>query len=232
MMDSAGGDGWSQAFPWLARTGRSPRLRALLAVAETVHRDSAVLMRSLGKEDLARQAELFAARVRFDLDDPVAAQRLYGLARDLRELSSRGSLLDKALEGALALSGAERGNVQILDPETGSLTIAAQYGFGAEFLDYFAVVDDAGTACGRAAANRAQIVIADVGADPCFEPHRDMAAASGFRAVQSTPLLDLAGRLVGVISTHYPRPYQPSGRDLMILKRYGELVGETMATRL
>jgi GAF domain-containing protein len=118
------------------------------------------------------------------------------------------------------------------DPETGSLTIAAQYGFGAEFLDYFAVVDDAGTACGRAAANRAQIVIADVGADPCFEPHRDMAAASGFRAVQSTPLLDLAGRLVGVISTHYPRPYQPSGRDLMILKRYGELVGETMATRL
>jgi len=231
-MDAVSGDRWAQAFPWLARTGRSLRLRELLAVAEAVHRDSAVLMRSLGKEDLARQAEMFAARVRFDLDDPVAAQRLYGLARDLREPSSRGSLLDKVLEGALALSRAERGNVQILDPETGSLTIAAQHGFGAEFLDYFAVVDDAGAACGRAAAKRAQIVIADVGADPGFEPHRDIAAASGFRAVQSTPLLDLAGRLVGVISTHYPRPYHPSGRDLMILKRYGELVGEAMATHL
>lgn len=200
-------------------------------MAESVHRDSALLMRSLGKEDLARQAELFAARVRFDLDDPLAAQRLYGLVRDLRELSSRGSLLDKALEGALTLSRAERGNIQILDPETGSLAIEAQHGFGAEFLDYFALVDDAGTACGRAAAKRAQIVIADVGADPGFQPHRDMAAASGFRAVQSTPLLDLAGRLVGVISTHYPRPHHPSGRDLMILKRYGELVGEAVANR-
>jgi hypothetical protein len=94
-------------------------------------------MRSLGKDDLAQQAELFAARVRFDLDDPVAAQRLYGLARDLRELSSRGSLLHKALEGALTLSPAERGNIQILDPETGLLTIVAQYEFGVEFLDYW-----------------------------------------------------------------------------------------------
>src|SRR5262245_12197245 len=149
-MDALGGDGWSQVFPWLVRTGKSWKLRELLAEAEHAHRNSALLMRALGRDDLARQAEWFAARVRFDLDEPEAAQLLYGLTRDLRELHWPGSLLDKALDGALSLSGAERGNVQVVHPETGSLTIAAQHGFGTEFLDYFAVVDDDGSACGRA----------------------------------------------------------------------------------
>jgi hypothetical protein len=235
-MDTAGGDGWAQAFPWLVRTGKSHKLRRLLAEAETVHRDSALLMRILGREDLARRAEWYAARARFDLDEPEAARRLYSLTRYLGEQSSPASLLDKALEGALSLSGAERGNVQVLDPATGSLRIAAQHGFGAEFLDYFAVVnvapaDQDGAACGRAARERAQIVIADVNADQAFERHRGIAAATGFRAVQSTPLVDRAGRLVGVVSTHYPRPGHPPDHELRIMKRFGELVGAALASR-
>jgi hypothetical protein len=75
----------------------------------------------------------------------------------------------------------------------------------------------------------AQTVIIDVTTDPYFAPHRAMAAASGFRAVQSTPLADKAGRVVGVVSTHYPHPYRPAESDLRIIKRYGELVGETIA---
>lgn len=230
-MDAVGGDGWAEAFPWLVRTGRSWKLRELLAVAEHAHRNSALLMRALGRDDLARQAEWFAARARFDLDEPEAALLLYGLTRDLRELPWPGSFLDKALDGALSLSGAERGNVQVIHPQTGSLTIAAQYGFATEFLDYFAVVDDDGSACGRAARQRVQVVITDVTTDVGFGPHRDIAAASGFRAVQSTPLVDLSGRLVGVVSTHYPGPYCPSERDLRVLRRYGELVGAAMTGR-
>jgi GAF domain-containing protein len=112
---------------------------------------------------------------------------------------------------------------------TGSLKIVAQRGFDAEFLDYFAVVDDDGSACGRAVSRRAQTVIADVVTDPGFAPHREVAAASGFRAVLSTPLIDSAGRVRGVVSTHYPRPHQPADRDLRIMKRYGEMVGRAMA---
>ena len=221
-------DAWSEAFPWLVRTGRSRRLRALLEEAENAHRQSARLMRDLGKVDLARQAERFAARARFDLDEPEAALGLYSLARDLREAYRHGSLLDRTLDRALSLSGADRGNIQILSPATGSLRIVAQHGFAAEFLEYFAAVDDRGSACGRAAADRAQIVIEDVSLDPAFAPHRSIAAASGFRAVQSTPLVDLGGRIVGVVSTHYARPFRPSDRDLRILSRLGELVGEVL----
>ncbi len=97
-------------------------------------------------------------------------------------------------------------------------------------MSTFAVVDDDRSACGRAARNGAQRVITDVIADPGFKPHRDVAAASGFRAVQSTPLVDEAGRVVGVISTHYPRPYEPPARDMLIIKRYADLVGQILGS--
>ena len=74
----------------------------------------------------------------------------------------------------------------------------------------------------------AQTIIADVNTDPGLAPHRDIAAASGFRAVHSTPLVDLRGHLVDVLSTHYPFPYQPPAGDLELMKRFGILVGQAV----
>ena len=223
---------WTEAFPLLVRAGQDWKLRRLLEETETLHRNTAARLRALGQEDLARRAEQFAVWTRLDLDEPRAARRLYTATRDLREVSGLGSLFTKILEGALALTGADRGNVQILDPTAGSLRIAAQCGFGAEFLDYFAVVDDDRSACGKAARDRAQTVIADVNLDARFAPHRDIAAASAFRAVQSTPLIGRTGRVLGVVSTHYLAPYRPSARDLEIMKRYGELLGQILTDRM
>jgi GAF domain-containing protein len=142
-----------------------------------------------------------------------------------------GSLLGRALDGALELSGAELGNVQVADPTTGALRIVAQHGFGPDFLEHFAVVEDDGSACGRAARAHLQTVIVDVDADEGFAPHREIADASGFRAVLSTPVIDDTGRLVGMISVHHRRPQQPSARDLRLMERYADMVGEAV-TRL
>jgi GAF domain-containing protein len=149
---------------------------------------------------------------------------LSGLTAPL--LADARVVLDDALEDALSMMQADRGNVQIVDPVSGSLRIAAQAGFDDEFLEYFAIVNDDASACGRAARQLAQTVIADVKTDSSFAPHRGIAAASGFRAVHSTPLVDLGGHLVGVLSTHYPSPYRPPDRDLQLMKRFGQLVGE------
>jgi len=142
------------------------------------------------------------------------------------------SVLEEGLEEALSLLHADRGNVQIADPVTGSLVLVLQTGFSDEFLEYFAVVDDDGSACGRAASQHAQTVIADVNTDPGFARHREIAAASRFRAVHSTPLVDVRGQLVGVLSTHYPRPYLPPARDLGLMRRLGELIGQAFETSL
>jgi hypothetical protein len=231
-LDDLGHGQWSQAFPRLAQTGRDQKLRTLLQQAEAAHRNSAKLMRSLGHEDRARRAEQFAAWVRLELDEPQLARLLYTLTRDLRGATRLRPLLDQALDGALLLLGADRGNVQVVDPVTRSLRIVAARGFGPDFLDYFAVVHDDGSACGRAAKEGTQTVVVDVNTDPGFAPHREIAAASGFRAVQSTPLVDRTGRLLGIISTHYPSPYRPPSRDLQMMQRFGQLVGAIMASRL
>ena len=63
------------------------------------------------------------------------------------------------------------------------MTIATGSGFGSEFLEYFAVVDDDGSAWGRAEQRRSQTVITEVNEDPGFALRREIAAASGFRAV-------------------------------------------------
>jgi GAF domain-containing protein len=163
-----------------------------------------------------------------------------GLSGPVQSLGGRGqhlppigfSVLEDGLEDALSLLHADRGNVQIVDPVTGSLVLVMQTGFSDEFLEYFAVVDDDGSACGRAASEHAQTVIGDVGTDPGFAPHREIAAASRFRAVQSTPLVDQSGQLVGMLSTHYPRPYVPPARDLGLMRRLGELIGQAFEASL
>jgi ANTAR domain/GAF domain len=152
--------------------------------------------------------------------------------RDWRAAPAVGALLDEVLEFALTLLGAELGNIQLADPATGVLRIAAQRGFGREFMEYFAAVTDDRSACGRAAQRRAQVVITDVTTDPGFAPHRDIALASGFRAVQSTPLVNRAGHLIGMLSTHYPRPTTPPRRDLQIVSRFGALAGESLSAAL
>ena len=190
-------------------------------------------MRALGQNSPSWRAEHFAASVRFGLAEPDAMARLHGLTKDLRTIPQLGSLLPRVLDGLMSLTGADHGNIQLLDPATGMLRLVTQAGFGPEFLDYFAVVSaENGSVCGRAARQCAQTVITDVRADPDFAPHREIAAASGFRGVQSTPLVDYAGHLVGMVSTHYQRPHRPSDRDLRLIELYADFAGEAVSRHL
>jgi hypothetical protein len=177
---------------------------------------------------------VLAARLVHDAHPPGprAVQMLHGALQDPGAAPTLGALLDEVLEFALTLLHAERGNVQLVDPATGALRIAAQRGFGSEFVTYFATVADDRSACGRAAQHHAQVVITDVTTDPGFAPHREIALASGFRAVQSTPLVNGAGHLVGMLSTHYPQPTTPPRRELQIVSRFGALAGESLSMLL
>lgn len=229
-MDASVAGRWFREPPWRDVAGTDWAVQVALEDAEAAFRRAAHQMRECGQEDGARRAERFAAWARFDLDEPAVARQLYLAAARLRYTGQLERLAGQALEKVLSLARAERGNLQLADPSSGALRIIAQHGFGQEFLDHFAVVDDDRSACGRAARHGAQLVITDVVTDPAFEPHREVAAASGFRAVQSTPLVDKAGRVVGVVSTHYPCPHAPSAKDLLIIKRYADLVGQVVTS--
>jgi GAF domain-containing protein len=204
---------------------------ALLERVALLQSRSARILRANGRHAEAARAERFAARARVALQDAQAVRRIDRLVGYLRGATGVESLLERALTGSMSLIGGELGNVQVLDAGVGGLRIAAHSGFDSDFLQHFSVVENDSSACGRAASRRAQTVIVDIEQDATFAPHREIAAGSRFRAVQSTPLLDRSGRLLGVISTHYRRPHRPSDRELALLAWYAEHVSAALANQ-
>ena len=198
---------------------------AFLDQVASFYREHSGQLQPIASANLGRRAEHFASCVHFGLDHPQAMRQLSRLQQQLYQTGGLGSLVQKVLEDALSIAGGDFGNVQVIDPLSGSLRIVSQTGFGRDFLEYFAVVDDGHSASGRAAGQSAQVVIFDVDKDPGFAPHRAIARASGFRAVQSTPLVGLDGHVVAMVSTHFRAPHRPSDRDLHTLRLYADLAG-------
>ena len=127
-------------------------------------------------------------------------------------------MLHEILEAAIEMTGAEMGNIQLLDG-AGVLKIAAQRGFEAPFLEFFDEVHDGQAACGAAMQRGERVIVDDVQQSPVFlgTPALQVLLEAGVRAVQSTPLVTREGRLLGMFSTHYPAPHRPTERALRML---------------
>lgn len=129
------------------------------------------------------------------------------------------------LDDAIALLGAEYGNVQLLIGQ--DLVIAAQRGLSPDFLKSFRrVTKDDGSACGRALLLGKPVVIPDVEKDLEFAIYRNIAKRTHFRAVQSTPLIKQDGQRLGILSTHFANPHQPSKIELETLQAYAILASQ------
>jgi len=153
------------------------------------------------------------------------AADLAGMVR-LQELSTRlvassdaTPLLVDIVDAAIALTGADMGMVQLWDAELGALRLEATRGFDAPFLDYSRVMRGHEAVCGEAMRTSSRVVIEDIDESPIFigTPALPVVRAAGIRGVQSTPLFDRSGRLVGMLSTQYRVPRRPAERDLRIL---------------
>jgi PAS domain S-box-containing protein len=163
-----------------------------------------------------------------------AISRLHALSRRLTAITDLPSLLHEVLQSTIELQGADFGNIQLYDAQTHSLHLAAQQGFGAEFLEHFRrVTVDEGSACARALKEGTRVVIEDVTLDSEFAPHRHVAAAAGFRAVQSTPLIERgSGQAVGLLSTYFDDPHRLGARDLRSTDLYAVVAGDVIALRI
>jgi signal transduction histidine kinase len=179
-----------------------------------------------------RTAELVDAnRQLIVLKDEFAAEllamtRLYQFSTRLWAITELPAVLEEALTATIEIQQADFGNVQLCNPESQALEIVAQRGFDAEFLEYFAEIVDSSAPCGRAMQTRSRVVIEDVRTDEQFAPHRHVASATGFRAVQSTPLFSHGGEILGMISTHFKHPHRSSERELRLTDLYARQAAE------
>ncbi len=145
-------------------------------------------------------------------------RRLYQIGSHLLHPDEPKKQLQEIIEAAIDITGSDMGNIQLVD-DTGNLKIVAQKDFGQEFLDYFENVTPKQSACGLAMEQKQRVIVEDVTKSRVFKDPETLKVMlnAGVRAVQSTPLIDESGHLLGILSTHNRQPRRPLERDLRLL---------------
>jgi signal transduction histidine kinase len=165
-------------------------------------------------------------------DEALAASRLalaaeLQLARLLQRVSTQliqtegiDALYDQILDTAVAIMRSDFASFQVLHPERGELLLLGHRGFppGSERFWEWVRVTTAST-CGMALKTGRRAVVTDV--ERCelmagsaeLEAHR----RAGIRAAQSTPLYSRSGAMLGMISTHWRRPHEPTESEFRAL---------------
>lgn len=121
------------------------------------------------------------------------------------------------LDAAVDIAGSDASSIQVLDPDVGGLRLAGWRGFhpvSAAFWEL--VVPGSASTCGMALVTGERVVVPDLESEEALAGSEDLHEyrRSRLRAVQSTPLVADDGRVVGMISTHWRRPHDPSAAEL------------------
>lgn len=126
---------------------------------------------------------------------------------------------EKIVDDAVAVMQSEYASLQKLHPERGTggeLRLLAFRGFNplaATFWEW--VRADSKSTCGVALRTSQRVVAPDIATCDFMADSEDQLVylQTGIYACQTTPLIARAGNVVGMISTHWRRPHQPSEDD-------------------
>lgn len=127
--------------------------------------------------------------------------------------------LGEIVDAAIAVTHADMGNIQLLQPESGCLKIAAYRGFEEPFLNFWNAVAEGQGNCGTAMKKAERSIVEDLTQSDIFvgTPSLKVQLDADVRAVQSTPLISHSGTLIGMLSTHWRVPHRPQQRELDLL---------------
>jgi PAS domain S-box-containing protein len=185
----------------------------------------------------AKQAEAALRQSERRLAREVArAKTLQSISTRLISESTPEALYAQILGAAMELMASDFASVQMLAPDQATLKLLASKNFHADSAAFWQVVRvDAGSTCATALRGNRRIVAADVEACAFLAgtPDLDEYRRSGIRAVQSTPLRSRSGRPLGMLSTHWRIPHDPSEEDFrffdVLARQAADLIERTLA---
>ena len=148
-----------------------------------------------------------------------AVAKLHKLAMLSLHEADLAPILGEIVDVAISVSGADFGNIQLLDKESSVLRIVGQRGFPQWWLDFWNETSKGQGVCGTALERGDRVIVEDVEQSPLFVGTRalEIQLRAGVRAVQSTPLVSRSGTPLGMFSTHYKKPQRPDQRALRLL---------------
>jgi PAS domain S-box-containing protein len=162
--------------------------------------------------------------------DVAVLVRLNDLAVAFLRDGELSRLLDGALSEALAITGADRGCLQILQGAGGGLRLAAQRGLVRPFIEYVANLRVA--LGGSSATAGGRPVILDVATSPALADSTDRQAMLGaeVQALHRIPLRMPDGRVLGALSAlHRGAAPEPHPSALEALDRIADLCAAAIA---
>lgn len=188
---------------------------------------------------IAPSTELSAKTPEGELGD---IDLLHSISVALIGEQDRETLYGKIVDAAISITGSQFGTMQLLCPQGhpsghgGELQLLCSRGFTPETIAVWQWVNpEAYSSCTQALRLGERAIIADFESWPDIAGTDDLQAfrAAGIRAAQTTPLRSRDGTLLGMISTHWREPHQPSQRDLRLLdilaRQAADLLERTMA---
>jgi PAS domain S-box-containing protein len=178
--------------------------------------------------ELQQRAATLESQAR-EMDELVQDLRqLHNLTFTLSNFTSLDETLHEILRHALTVYRTGQGLLSVpLEDGTG-LSVAASVGFSPELLERIAVVPSGHGASGYCLLTRNPVIVEDVETDALYDDFRDFAHLAGFRAVHSIPLTTRDGRLVGVLSIHFPTRRRPTDRETKFGEMYSRLASDSI----
>ena len=165
---------------------------------------------------------------------PDGSLRLQEISTLLIQEGSLDSFYQRALDAAVELMSADMASMQTFHPELGELRLLAWRGFHPESAAFWERVHlDSASTCGMALSEARRIIVPDTETCGFMADTGDLDAyrRSNIRAVQSTPLVSRSGRLLGMISTHWREPHQPTQRELRSLDVLARQMADLIESR-
>jgi PAS domain S-box-containing protein len=147
-------------------------------------------------------------------------EQLHEISTLLIREGNLDALYNRILDAAMGLMLSDMASMQLLDPELNQLRLLSWKGFHPQSAIFWEwVYLDSASTCGLALTAGSRVVVPDIETCDFMAGTADLDEyrRSNIRAVQSTPLVSRTGQLLGMISTHWREPHQPSERALQRL---------------
>ncbi|WP_425515622.1 PAS domain S-box protein [Marinobacterium ramblicola] len=175
------------------------------------------------------------------IDDNGRPYRIVGLSRDVTEQRrherkerlqleifqslAHGAPLMLCLERIVCfieqLCPELRSSVMLVDERARCLRTGPAPSLPAAYLqavDGIPIAEGVGS-CGTAAWRREMVAVENTATHPYFESFRDLTERAGLRACWSEPILDLDGRVLGVLAVYLDRPALPAAEHLAVVRQ-------------
>jgi PAS domain S-box-containing protein len=127
--------------------------------------------------------------------------------------------LKEILNVAIEITGADKGNVQLLNGDSETLRLVTQTGFDDPFVELFECGHNGDSACAVALKSKQRVVVENIDKSEIYagKPSLQAMHEADVLAVESVPLVSSEGNTLGIISTHFSHVHRPSEQELRLM---------------